>query len=154
GEGVTVLGPEARVLRQRDDRVVRALLRLVGGREVAPRLGVERVLLRLALEARDRRAAARLAEVERVLERVGDPVRAGADAEEHEAETEDEREEHERPLRVDAQTLEEQLLLPLGRALLPGRRYGRGGCGLPSIRARAALAMLRTSRHCLSSAFR
>jgi len=152
GERVAVLRAQSGVLRQSDDRVVRPLLRLVGGREVAPRLGIERVLLRLLLEARDRRAAGRPAE--RVLERVGDPVRAGADAEEDEAKPEHEGQEHERPLRMDAQALEEQLLLPLGRAPLPGCRYGRSGCGLLSIRARAALAMLRTSRHCVSSAFR
>src|SRR5206468_2676683 len=112
------------------------------------------MLLGLLLELRDRRAAGALAEVERVLQRVGDAVRAGADAEEHEAEAEDEREQHERPLGVHAQPLEEQLLLPLRRLLLPRGGYRRGALGLRSIRPRAALAMLRTSRHFSSSAFR
>jgi hypothetical protein len=52
---------------------------------------------------------------------------------------------------VDAKPLEEELLLPLRRALLP-RRYD--GCLGASILRRAALAMLRTSRHCSSSRFR
>ena len=82
------------------------------------------------------------------------PFEPGADAEEHEAEPEHDGEEHERPLRVVAQALEEQLLLPLGRALLAGPPLRTARLRASSIRARAALAMLRTSRHSVSSAFR
>ena len=96
GERALVLRPQRGVALERAHRVLRPLLLLVGGREVAPGRRVVRVLRDLLLQARDRRAAAR-AEVEGVLERVADPGRAGADAEEDEAERERRRRAARRP---------------------------------------------------------
>ena len=62
-------------------------------------------------------------------------------------EGEDDGERDKGPLRVVAKPLEEELLLPLRRLLLVRRGYR--GCGA-SILRRAALAVLRTSRHWFS----
>ena len=74
---------------------------------------------------------------EEVLQRVADPVRARADAEQDEAEDEDDSEQNVDHLRVVAQTREEELVLPGGcalralriglGALLPRRRCGSSG---------------------------
>src|SRR3954471_3143637 len=143
-----VLRLQRRVALERGDSLLCALLLLVGGREVAPRRRILGILVDLLLEAADRGAAATRAAAERALEDVAEPVRAGTDTEEHEAEDERDREEDVGPLRVVAEPREEQLLLPLGRLrLLVGRSYR---CG-PSILRRTALAVLRTSRHCVCS---
>src|SRR3954447_1823274 len=143
-----VLRLQCRVALERADRLLRALLLLVGGRQVAPRRRVLRILVDLLLQAADRGAAATRAAAEGALEDVAEPVRAGADTEQHEAEDERDGEEDVGPLGVVAEPREEQLLLPLGRLrLLVGRSYR---CG-PSILRRTALAVLRTSRHCVCS---
>src|SRR3954452_8388744 len=92
GDGVLVLRLQRRVVRERDNRAVEVVLLLLGGREGEPGLGVLGVLLGLLLERADRRTGARRA-LEEVAERVADAGRAGADAEENEAEREDDGEE-------------------------------------------------------------
>src|SRR5207248_7734930 len=107
------------------DRGLRTRLLLVGRREVAPRARVVRIARGLLLEARDRGSAAR-AEVEHVLKDVAHAGRAGADAEQHEAEDERDGEADVRALGMRPEPLEEQLLLPLGRLAPLGRSYRCG----------------------------
>src|SRR5262249_5147613 len=135
-------------------RVVGAAVLLVLGREASPGGRVLRILRGLLHEPGDRAAAARRSadSLEEVLELVADAGRARADAEEDEAEGEEDREEREHPLRMPAQPVEEELVLPLrvaGRLLRLRGSGGRRRC-YASIRRRAAHAVLRTSSHAVS----
>src|SRR5262245_18735474 len=149
-EDVLVLRAQDRIALEGDDRIVQLVVRLELDREVVPQLRLLRMRLGLAAQGGGRRAARRGA-LEEVLEDVADAGRARADAEEDEPGREDEGEEHEHPLRVDAQPREEELVFPalvldaLRLRLALGRRLGYA-----SMRLRAALAMLRTSCHALS----
>src|SRR5436309_555209 len=78
----------ARRALQGVDRILAALLLLERRRQVAPCGRVLRMLVDLLLQARDRRAAARAAAVEEVLQRVADAGCAGTDPEQHETEHE------------------------------------------------------------------
>src|SRR3954469_11076671 len=119
-----------RVLLQRRDRVRRVVLALVRGREVAVALRFVRVLLDLLLRLRDRRAAAR-EDVQAGEELVEAAVRAGADAEEGEGDTEEDCEDEIHGLRLAPHPDEEELLIRVapGRvpapACAPGRRLRR-----------------------------
>src|SRR5262249_37424647 len=140
-----VLRLELDVALERGRSPVGLLVRLELRREGPPGCRVLRVLLRLLLQRGERAAAARAGE--QALHRIGDPGRAGPDADDDEAPREHEGEEDEHPLRVAAQAAGEELILPA--LVLDPLRLGRR-LGYASIRRRAALAMLRTSGHASS----
>ena len=133
---VGILRPELDRTVERGDRLARLALGLERRGELDPGLRVFRTFLGRVARVRDRLRGRPTA----IAEDVADAHAPRADAEQHEAEPEDEREEHKHPLRVAAQPREEHRVLDRRGRRGAARRYR-------SMRLRALRAALLESGH-------